>query len=224
MVVDALIAQFPYLLHGLWIGIQLLVALLALGFVLGLALSVMSVYGHWSLRLFSVVFERIFRGIPEIVLLLLFFYGIGELIPLAPFVAAVLALGLRSTAYQAQIFRGSMQSVSGGEVMAARALGMSRAATIRHIVLPQALRRSIGAWTNEYSAELKATSLAYVIGVVELTRQASYIVSNLQGNTLAVFGVVAGMYFIVNRLGNAGLYALERKMTIPGFEGRGSES
>ncbi|MFC3282937.1 amino acid ABC transporter permease [Litchfieldella rifensis] len=224
MVFDTLVAEFPFLLRGLWIGIQLLAALLTLGFVLGLALSVMSIYGHWTLRLFSVAFERVFRGIPEIVLLLLFFYGVGELISLSPFVAAVIALGLRSTAYQAQIFRGAMQSVSGGEVMAARALGMSRLGAIWHIVLPQALRRSIGPWTNEYSAELKATSLAYVIGVVELTRQASYIVSNLQGNTLTVFALVAAMYFVVNRLGNAGLYALERKMTIPGFEGRGTES
>lgn len=224
MVFDTLVAEFPYLLRGLWIGIQLLAALLALGFVLGLTLSVMSTYGHWTLRFFAVLFERVFRGIPEIVLLLLFFYGVGELIPLSPFVAAVIALGLRSTAYQAQIFRGAIQSVADGEVMAARALGLSRLATIRLIVLPQALRRSIGPWTNEYSSELKATSLAYVIGVVELTRQASYIVSNLQGNTLTVFAVVAAMYFVVNRLGNAGLYALERKLAIPGFEGRGSET
>lgn len=223
MLLDTLVSEFPYLLRGLWIGIQLLVALLALGLVLGLTLSVMSTYGHWSLRLFALIFERIFRGIPEIVLLLLFFYGIGELIPLSPFIAAVIALGLRSTAYQAQIFRGAIQSVDDGEVMAARSLGMSRLATIRTIVLPQALRRSIGPWTNEYSAELKATSLAYVIGVVELTRQASYIVSNLQGNTLAIFGVVAAMYFVINRLGNAGLYALERKLAIPGFEQRGSD-
>lgn len=224
MVFDTLVAEFPYLLHGLWIGIQLLAGLLAMGLVMGLTLSVMSTFGHWSLRLFAVIFERIFRGIPEIVLLLLFFYGVGELIPMSPFVAAVIALGLRSTAYQAQIFRGAIQSVADGEIMAARALGMSRLATIRLVVLPQALRRSIGPWTNEYSSELKATSLAYVIGVVELTRQASYIVSNLQGNTLTVFAVVAAMYFIVNRLGNAGLYALERKLAIPGFEGRGSES
>ena len=224
MVFDTLVAEFPFLLRGLWIGLQLLASLLTLGFLLGLSLSVMSVYGHWTLRLFTLIFERIFRGIPEIVLLLLFFYGIGELIPMSPFVAAVIALGLRSTAYQAQIFRGAMQSVEQGEVMAARALGMSRLATIRLVVLPQALRRSIGPWTNEYSSELKATSLAYVIGVVELTRQASYIVSNLQGNTLTVFAVVAAMYFVVNRLGNAGLYALERKMAIPGFEGRGSET
>ncbi len=221
MIVDTLIAEFPQLLKGLWVAIQLLIALLALGFFAGLSLAVASVYGNWFFRAFAFLFGRIFRGIPEIVLLLLFFYGIGELIPLSPFVAAVLALGLRSTAYQAQIFRGAIQSVDAGEIMAARALGMSRIGSIIYIVLPQALRRSIGPWTNEYSSELKATSLAYVIGVVELTRQGSYIVSNLQGGTLVVFGVVALMYLVVNRAGNAALYALERRTSVPGFERRG---
>lgn len=224
MVFDTLVAEFPQLLKGLWIAVQLLVALLALGFVAGLALALAAVYGYWPLRAFAFLFGRVFRGIPEIVLLLLFFYGVGELVPLSPFVAAVLALGLRSTAYQAQIFRSAIQSVASGEVMAARALGLSRTGTIVHLVLPQALRRSIGPWTNEYSSELKATSLAYVIGVVELTRQANYIVSNLQGNTLIVFGVVAAMYFVVNRAGNAALYGLERKLSVPGFERRGEES
>lgn len=221
MIVDTLIAEFPQLLKGLWVAIQLLIGLLALGFFAGLSLALASVYGNWFARAFAFLFGRIFRGIPEIVLLLLFFYGIGELIPLSPFVAAVLALGLRSTAYQAQIFRGAIQSVDGGEVMAVRALGMSRIGSIIYIVLPQALRRSIGPWTNEYSSELKATSLAYVIGVVELTRQGSYIVSNLQGGTLIVFGVVALMYLVVNRAGNAALYALERRTSVPGFERRG---
>jgi polar amino acid transport system permease protein len=139
-------------------------------------------------------------------------------IPFNAFTAAVLALGLRSAAYQSQIFRASIQATDTGEVMAGRALGMSKAQVVRKIVLPQALRRSIGAWTNEYSSELKATSLAYVIGVVELTRQGSYIISSLQGSALTVMAVVASFYFIVNALGNAGLYALERRFAIPGAE------
>ena len=87
---------------------------------------------------------------------------------------------------------------------------MSQMRTIVWIVLPQALRYALGPWTNEFSSELKATSLAYVIGLVELTRQGKYIVSNLQGDTLLVFGVVAAMYFVVNYLGNHMIYRLER--------------
>lgn len=218
MTLERLIDELPFLLEGLGVALQLLVALLAFGLLLGLALSIASVYGSGWLRFLTTIFERIFRGIPEIVLLLLFFYGVGEYMPLSAFWAAVLALGLRSAAYQSQIFRAAIQATDRGEVMAGRALGMSNAQVVARIVLPQALRRSIGAWTNEYSSELKATSLAYVIGVVELTRQANYIISSLQGSALTILAIVAVFYFVVNALGNAGLYALERRFAIPGGE------
>jgi len=199
----------------------LLAALLAVGIVLGLGFALLQVYGHWAFRLATLAFERVFRGIPAIVLLLLCFYGVGEYADISPFAAAVLALGLRSAAYQSQIFRGAIQSVPTGQMTAARAIGMSRLMAIRSVVLPQALRHAIGPWTNEFSSELKATSLAYVIGVVELTRQARYIISSTQGNILVVFLVVAVLYFVVNRLGNMALYALERRLAVPGFERRG---
>lgn len=221
MIVEIIISQMPYLLHGLWVALQLLACLLALGMALGLSLALLEVYGHWSLRWLGILFERIFRGIPAIVLLLLFYYGVTDFVEIGSFTAAVLALGLRSAAYQSQIFRGSILSVPPGQMQAARAMGMSKLKAVREIVLPQALRLSIGPWTNEFSSEMKATSLAYVIGVVELTRQAKYIISNTQGNILVVFAVVAALYFIFNRLGNWGLYKLEKRLAVPGFEQRG---
>ncbi|WP_022726643.1 amino acid ABC transporter permease [Fodinicurvata sediminis] len=221
MIVEIIISQMPYLLHGLWVALQLLVCLLALGLVLGLSLALLEVYGHWTLRWLGILFERIFRGIPAIVLLLLFYYGVTDFVEIGSFTAAVLALGLRSAAYQSQIFRGCILSVPPGQMQAARAMGMSKMKAVRDIVLPQALRLSIGPWTNEFSSEMKATSLAYVIGVVELTRQAKYIISSTQGNILIVFAVVAALYFIFNRLGNWGLYKLEKRLAVPGFEQRG---
>jgi polar amino acid transport system permease protein len=220
MILEIIWNQMPYLLHGLWIALQLLAALLALGLALGLTIALAEVYGHWTLRWAGILFERVFRGVPAVVLLLLFYYGVTDFVELSSFMAAVLALGLRSTAYQSQIFRGAIQSVPPGQMMAARALGMGKARAVGWIVLPQALRHAIGPWTNEFSSELKATSLAYVIGVVELTRQGKYIVSSTQGNVLIVFGVVALMYFVVNRLGNWALYRFENRITVPGFERR----
>lgn len=217
MILETIINHLPYLFGGLWVALQLLTALLAMGFVLGLLLALAEVYGHWTLRWLGFAFERVFRGIPELVLLLLFFYGIGEFYAIDPFPAAVLALGLKSTAYQSQIFRGAIQGVPGGQLSAARAIGMSKAQAVRYIVLPQALRQAIGPWTNEFSGELKATSLAYVIGVVELTRQGRYIISSTQGNILVVFAVVALLYFVVNWLGNRVLYKAEEIFAIPGY-------
>lgn len=224
MVYDALMTQLPYMLGGLWIAVQLLVVLLAIGLGLGLGLALLEVYGHWSLRLLGIAFERVFRGVPAVVLLFVFYYGLAGLYDISSFAAAALALGLRSTAYQSQIFRGAIQSVAPGQMVAARAIGMSAPAALHLIVLPQALRHAIGPWTNEFSSELKATSLAYVIGVVELTRQAKYVVSNTQGNVLLVFALVAFIYFLVNRAGNWGLYRFERKLAVPGFETRGAQA
>ncbi|MBB4285719.1 amino acid ABC transporter permease [Roseospira goensis] len=220
MIWQTLYDNLPFLMHGTWVALQLLAALLALGLVLGLTLALGQVYGPWPARLGGWAFERVFRGVPAVVLLLLFYYGVTDFVALSSFLAAVLALGLRSAAYQSQIFRGAIQSVPAGQMQAARAIGMGRWQAIRTIVLPQAARHAIGPWTNEFSSELKATSLAYVIGVVELTRQAKYIVSNTQGNILIVFGVVALIYFIVNRLGNAVLYRVEARLAVPGFERR----
>ncbi|SDG54318.1 amino acid ABC transporter membrane protein 1, PAAT family [Onishia taeanensis] len=217
---DVLLRDFPFLLKGLGVAIVLLVALLAIGFLLGMAICLLKLYGpktrlvQWPL----VVYERVFRGVPIIIMLFIFFYGLSGIVDISAFTAAILAMGLRSAAYQSQIFRSAFQSVPAGQMMAARAMGMSKAKAIRHIVFPQAARHAIGPWTNEFSSEIKETSLAYVIGVVELTRQAHYIITSTQGNVLTVFAVVALLYFILNRAGNSLLYAFERKLAVPGFE------
>lgn len=223
MIFEIIINHIPYLLDGVWVAIQLLACLLTIGFVFGLLLALAEVYGHWTLRLAGTAFERVFRGIPELVLILICFYGIGNWYAIEPFPAAVLALGLRSTAYQSQIFRGVIQAVPRGQIAAARAIGMSGVQAVRYIVLPQALRQAPGPWSNEFSSELKATSLAYVIGVVELTRQGRYIISSTQGNILIVFAVVALLYFVVNWLGNQALYRAEKALEIPGLERREDE-
>ncbi|CAM3336551.1 amino acid ABC transporter permease [Halomonas lysinitropha] len=217
---DVLLRDFPFLLKGLGVAIVLLAALLLIGFVLGMAICMVQLYGprtrfvQWPLTLY----ERVFRGVPIIIMLFIFFYGMSGIFDISAFGAAILAMGLRSAAYQSQIFRSAFQSVPTGQMMAARAMGMSKVKAIRHILFPQAARHAIGPWTNEFSSEIKETSLAYVIGVVELTRQAHYIITSTQGNVLTVFAVVALLYFILNRTGNSLLYSLERKLAVPGFE------
>lgn len=213
--------NFPYLLQGLGVTLLLLFLLLALGLVIGVALSLYQAAGPsaWWLQLPATVFERVFRGIPIIVLLFIFYYGLANL-NLSSFGAAVLALGLRSGAYQAQIFRSAIQSVPQGQYVAARSMGLGTAGALAFVILPQAFRYALGPWTNEFSSEIKATALAYVIGVVELTRQANYIVTASSGHVLGVFGAAAVLYFIVNKAGNSALYSLERRVRIPGGTAR----
>lgn len=222
MIHEVLISNLPYLLQGLGVALVLLAALLALGISLGLLIALLQVYGpkRWWVRTPIFVFERVFRGVPIIILLFIFYYGLSGFYDISSFAAAILGLGLRSGAYQSQIFRSALQSVDTGQMTAARAMGMSKIQAIFSIVVPQAFRYAIGPWTNEFSAELKDTSLAYVIGVVELTRQAKYIISSTQGNILIVFAVAALMYFVVNKIGNSFLYRLEARLSVPGFENR----
>jgi polar amino acid transport system permease protein len=217
-----LIKEFPYLLKGTLVALELLLAFMSLGFIVGILLSVVEVYGKWWFSTLALVVERFFRGVPAVVLLFLFYYGLSDFYNVSPFVAATLALGLRTGAYQSQIFKGSIQGVGPGQMMAARAIGMSKLSAVWSVVLPQALRFAIGPWSNEFASELKDTSLAYTIGVVELLRQAKYIVSYSYGHALVVYGFCAIVYLLLVRLGNTVLYRIEARYRIPGFEARGA--
>jgi len=220
MIYQILLEELPYLLQGVLIIIELLVLLLLLGLIVGIALSAMEVYGNFFLRQSARAFIRIFRGVPATVLLFLVYYGMSGLYDIPSFAAAVLALGLRSAAYQSQIFRGAIESIPSGQMKAAHAIGMNKIQGVLFIILPQAVRLSIGPWSNEFSSELKATSLAYLVGVVELLRRGKYIVSYTYGNALVVFVFCGVIYFILNRLGNNLLYKFEIRISVPGFERR----
>jgi len=212
--------SFPSLLRGTFVTIELTGGFLGLGLIVGIPLAFGQVYGN---RLITTTilspFVKVFRAVPALVLLFLFFFGSAFFgIEMSAFTAAILAIGFRSAAYQSQIFRGAIQSIGVGQMMAARAIGMSRLKAIRYIILPQALRLSIPPWTNEYAGVLKDTSLAYAVGVTELMRQGRYIVARTFGNALLVYSVCAVIYFILVYSGNKLLALLEERYKIPGYE------
>lgn len=209
----------PSLLAGTLVTINLTFYFLAIGFLLGIVLAFGWVYGPAYLRKFFITpFERFFRAIPELVLLFLFYFGSSYFhINISAFLAAIVAMGLRSAAYQAQIFRGAIQSIGEDQMKAARSLGMNTVQAIRYVIFPQALRLSIPSWANEYAVVLKDSSLAYAVGVTELLRQGRYIVARTFGNALLVYTVCALIYFILVFLGNQLLKFLEEKYKIPGY-------
>jgi polar amino acid transport system permease protein len=112
---------------------------------------------------------------PVVVIIFILFFVIAELVDLSPFLAGAIALGFASGAYQSEIFRGAILSVPPGQMIAARAIGMSRFSAIRSIILPQAIRLAIPAWSNEFTLVLKDSTLVYVIGVPELLRRAQWV-------------------------------------------------
>lgn len=100
-------SYLPVLLQGLLVNVELLLGLLALGFAVGIVAALLEVYAPRPLGFLASAYTWFFRGVPEIVLLFLFYFGLPQIgLRLSAFLAAVLALGFRSSAYQAQIFRG----------------------------------------------------------------------------------------------------------------------
>ncbi|MGY4707030.1 amino acid ABC transporter permease [Candidatus Bipolaricaulota sp. J31] len=214
---DIILREFPWFLRGILVTLEVLSGVMAVGFLLGLFLSVLEVYGPRPISLPATVIERALRGVPPIVLLLLVFYLPWDLPPLA---VAIAALGTCSGAYQSQIFRSAIRSVGRGQMEAGLSLGMTRLQTMVHVVLPQALRRAIGPWSNEFASQLKDTSLAYIVGVVEILRQARYVIAYTFGHSFLIYGFCALIYFALTRAGNHFIYRLEERLRIPGFEGR----
>lgn len=205
----------PYILTGLQVTLEVTVLALGMGFLIGLALALLRVYGSKASSSIIAVVTMVIRALPHILLLLLAYFAIAAVVNLTPFWAGSLSLAIISSAYQCEILRGALLSVGAGQMMAARTLGMTRLQAIRHIILPQALRQAIPAWSNEAAIVVKDSSLVYVLGVPEILRKAQYYSARTY-QPFTAFIAVAVVYFLLTFLTNRGLSALERKLRTPG--------
>jgi octopine/nopaline transport system permease protein len=157
----------------------------ALGSVLGALVAWARIEGNRSLRFVADVYTTVLRGIPDLlVIYLLYFGGSQALTALAQlfgakgfvgvnsFAAGAIAVGIISGAYQGEIFRGAFHAIARGELEAARAVGMGRLLLFRRIIAPQALRFAIPGLGNVWQLALKESALISVVGLTELLRQA----------------------------------------------------
>jgi polar amino acid transport system permease protein len=214
-----LIDWSPYIVSGIAATLGLVLIALGIGALLGLPMALGQVYGSRPVRWIIGIYVWFFRGLPILVLLFLFWFGIFPGLGLGnipAFVVGAVVLGLRGAAYQSQIFRGAIQSVSEGQMVAARSLGMSRFTAIRSVILPQAIRIALPGWSNEYPNMLTDSAVCYAIGVAELLTVTSRIVAQTY-LTMPIFLAAAGIFIILNYGGLKVLHGLERKIAIPGF-------
>jgi len=123
-------------------------------------------------------------------------------------------LGIISSGYQLEVFRGAIQSVGSGQMVAARSIGMSRIKAIRHIILPQAIRIAIPPWSNEAATVVKDSSLVYALGVAEILRRAQFVSARTYEPFLA-FSIAALIYFVLTFVTNRILDKVERRIEIP---------
>jgi polar amino acid transport system permease protein len=205
--------SLPILLRGLAVTVELWIAALVLGLALGLAISLARVSGRGWLNAAAIGYVEAFRNTPVLVQLIWFYYAFPIVLgqQLTPFVAAVLALTLNTSAYSAEILRGGILSIARGQWEGAKALGMTRAATMRRVILPQVFRRMLPALTNRAIELAKVTSLASLLAVNEVMYQGR-LLSSTYYRPLEILTVVALFYFLLIYPGSYLSSRLERRL------------
>jgi polar amino acid transport system permease protein len=164
----------PLLLRGLWITVLLGLVSIVAGFVGGLALALVRLFGPRWLRLLTRIYIDVLRSIPLLVLLVLVYYALPFVgIRLTSFTAAAVTLTMVSCAYTAEIMRAGIEAVPRGQFDAANAMGLTFAQSMRDIVLPQALRIVVPPLTSNCINVLKDTALASVVALPDLLKQAT---------------------------------------------------
>lgn len=197
---------------GTRVTVQLTLVAGAFGLLLGLAAALGRRSGSRVLRAVAGLYIAVMRGTPLLVQILFVYFALPELLPalkLDDFEAATLALALNVGAYNAEAIRAGLLAVPQGQADAARALGMGRWTAFRHVVGPQALRISLPPLVNNLVALLKDSSLAYAIGVVELTNVGNRVqAASFQPTPILL--TTAAIYLILTTLLTLMADALER--------------
>lgn len=192
--------SIPALVRGAALSLQITLVALLIGLPLGTLLAFLEGSKSRFTRSLVTIYVTLFRGTPMLVQILFVYYVLPQFgIMIPPFWAASLALGLNSGAYVSQIMRSGIDAVSYGQVEAAMTLGFSRFATIRYIVFPQAVRIAWPSLGNEFVTLVKDSSLASIIGVMELSKEASIIRSRTY-DAFSVLIAASILYLIMTGL------------------------
>lgn len=208
---------FAKLAEGLPLTLQITFSCIAIGIVLGVLLALGRVYGPRFLRGFCTVYIQFFRGTPLLIQLFIVYYGLPRWgITFTALQSGIIALGLNTAAYQAEYFRGAIQAVRGGQMMAARSLGMSLPQAIRYAILPQAFRLVLPAWSNEFILMLKYSSIVYIVTLLDLMGKAKRLAAR-DSRSFEIYIVVALYYLALVFITTMILRWIENRVRIPGL-------
>lgn len=210
---------FLALLSGVPLTLNLTFTSLALGAVFAMILALMRMSQIGVLDAIAHAYVFVFRGTPLLVQIFLIYYGLGQFRPTLqelglwtffrePYWCAIFALTLNTAAYTSEIFRGGLQAVPHQQVEAARACGMSGFLLFRRIIFPIAIRQALPAYGSEIILMVKATSLASVITMMEVTGIAAKLISQTF-RAVEIFVVAGLIYLILNFIITRIIMALE---------------
>lgn len=220
--ISTLDAYAPLLLLGVCVTLQLALLSVLLGLLLGLLGAAAKLSGLRLLRVWAQLYTTLVRGVPDLLLMLLIFYGaqtglsrltraLGwDYIEIDPLSAGVLTLGFIYGAYFTETFRGALLAVPRGQFQAAKALGMTFTQGFVHVVFPQMMRLALPGLGNNWMVLLKATALVSVIGLADLIKVAQ--MAGKGSQLLLPFLLLAALiYLLLSSVSNLALHWLERR-------------
>jgi polar amino acid transport system permease protein len=203
-----------YLLDGLVWTVVLSALAFLLGGIAGFFVMLCRISRFLWLRRAALVYIQIVQGTPLLIQMFILYFGLGVVnISVPPLVAAGLGMMIYSSSYLGEIWRGSVESISRTQFEAAECLGLTRWQTLRDVILPQALRIATPPTVGFLVQLVKNTSLASVVGFLELTR-AAQVINNSLFQPFLVFGVAALLYFAVCYPLSVWSRSLERKLNV----------
>lgn len=206
-------SHLRFLIDGAGLTLALSAISLTASVIIGLLVALPGLSHRPWLRLLNRIYVELFRSIPVLVMILWVYYGLPIVggISLGPFTAGVLALTLCDSAFEAEIFRGGIQSIEQGQLEAADAIGLSYYQKMRLVVLPQAIRRILPPLGNQFVYMLKMSSLVSVIGLQELTRRANELTVTVY-RPLEIYTVLVIEYLVLILIASWSVRWIERKM------------
>lgn len=210
---DLFLRSFWPIASGALVGtVPLALASFAIGLVIALVVALMRLSEQRLLRGLARFYISVIRGTPLLVQLFIVFYGLPSIgVKIDPWPSAIIAFSLNVGGYAAEVIRASILSVPKGQWEAAHTIGMSRGQALRRIVLPQAARVSVPPLSNTFISLVKDTSLASVILVTELFRQARQI-ATVSSEFMLLYLEAALVYWLICLVLSAGQDALEKRL------------
>jgi len=212
-VFEVFLQTYPGFLKATLITLQITAVALVLGTILGLIFALMKISRSKVLQTIANFYITIIRGTPLIVQIMFLYFGITALVVLSGFWAGAIALGIHNGAYIAEIFRGAIQGIDKGQREASSSLGMTRAQSMRRIIFPQALKRSIPPLGNQFIITLKDSSLVYIISVPELFAMANREAAQ-NWKSLETYLVVGAYYLVLVMIFTYLLKLYENKLNV----------
>lgn len=172
-IVDKLI----FILGGLPTTLAISILSFLLGFIIGLPLAFIRTYTSKPFQILVDGYEKVLRGVPEIVMILLLYFGVGSIPAFrqpfkSAFFTVTFALGLRSGAHQSQVFRGAIRGIGEEQMVTARSLGLSKLQAIIYVMIPQTFVIATPGLGSEYALLVKDSSYAFILGVGDMMRKA----------------------------------------------------